>query len=264
MQTLKSKPFFTRDEECQRLWELEEIKNIMAKHSYYYSNGQRREELSNLWVTTAQNRKTASLGNNWGYYVGMDDISHYYVVEYTEKLYERLQAYHDADPSVEVNSLNLGKGVMAHHTSTTPLCYISQDGRYARYMGYDLGEVTFGKPNLEADAYFVFGLLYCDLIKENGQWKIWHLIMTRDHTMPNGESYTGTVPARILKKGEDPLDDWDGTPTKNDHKVYEPFFGWEYLYQDMPTEFYTYTDLTGYGPESNMGYDYVARERRSI
>lgn len=82
--------------------------------------------------------------------------------------------------------------------------------------------------------------------------------------MPNGESYTGTVPARILKKGEDPLDDWDGTPTKNDHKVYEPFFGWEYLYQDMPTEFYTYTDLTGYGPESNMGYDYVARERRSI
>jgi len=32
----------------------------------------------------------------------------------------------------------------------------------------------------------------------------------------------------------------------------------------MPTEFYTYTDLTGYGPESNMGYDYVARERRSI
>ena len=56
----------------------------------------------------------------------------------------------------------------------------------------------------------------------------------------------------------------DGTPTKNDHKVYEPFFGWYFLNEAAPTEIYTYTDLIGYGPESNMGYDYVARERRSI
>lgn len=261
---MENKAFFTDDELVLRLWEKEQIKDIMAKHSYYYSNGQRREELADIWVNTPHYRRTASLANNWGYYVGMDDISNYYVVQYNEKCYELLKAYNQADPSIEVNNLNLGRGIMAHHTVNTPICYISQDGRTAKYMAYDCGEVTYGKPGLEADAYFTFGVLYCDLVKENGQWKIWHLIMTRDHTMPNGEDYSEKVPARKLKKGEDPLDSWDGEPTMSDHKVYEPFFGWEYLYQDMPKPYYTYTDLEGYGPYSNMGYDYFGREKRNV
>lgn len=40
-------------------------------------------------------RRTASLANNFGYYVGMDEISNYYVVQHTQRRYEQLAAYAD-------------------------------------------------------------------------------------------------------------------------------------------------------------------------
>ena len=42
------KAFFTDDELVARMWDKENVKDLMARHAYYYSNGQRRQELSDL------------------------------------------------------------------------------------------------------------------------------------------------------------------------------------------------------------------------
>lgn len=255
---------FTDDELIVRVMDKEEIKKLMAKRAFYYANNQRRRELDELWVKTPEYKATASYGRNWGYYVGMDSIANYYVVEHTKKQYADLEAIHANDPTIAVSSQNLGLGCTAFHTVTTPMLYIAGDGATARGLWYSAGQETIMQADGTAKAYWTMDNMAADFVKENGQWKIWHLIMTRDHTMPNGEDYSEKVPARKLKKGEDPLDSWDGEPTMSDHKVYEPFFGWEYLYQDMPKPYYTYTDLEGYGPYSNMGYDYFGREKRNV
>lgn len=257
-----AKAYFTDDELVARMWDKEAVKDVMARHAYYYSNDQRREELCDIWVKSAHYRRTASLANNFGYYVGMDDISNYYVVQNNQRRYAQLKAYSDADPAIGYNNLNLGLGVMNHHSCNTPLCYIAEDGKTAKYMAYDCGEQTVGKPDGTADAYFVFGLLYADLVKEDGEWKIWHLALTHDHTIKVGVHYGDFLPIET-KRGDDPLEEEFGQPTVA-HQVYEPFFGWEYLYEDMPKPYYSYTDRASYGPEGNLGYNYFERERRVL
>ncbi len=43
------------------------------------------------------------------------------------------------------------------HTSTTPLVYIADDGRTARYQGYQLGYQSTGRPDGTAESYLEFG-----------------------------------------------------------------------------------------------------------
>ena len=254
----EKKPYYTDDELIARMWAKETVKDLMARHAHYYSSDLRRQELCDLWVTTPMYRRTASLANNFGYYVGMDEISNYYVVQHTQRRYEQLAAYAD----VPKDNLHLGHGVMSHHTSNTPLCYIAEDGKTAKYLAYDCGEQTVGKPDGTMDAYFVFGLIFADLVCENGVWKIWHLALLHDHTIPVGVDYGEAVPIET-QPGDDPLEAEFGEPTVK-RTVYEPFFGWEYMYQDMPRPYYSYTDIRSYGPEGDLGLPYYERERMEI
>lgn len=253
----QKKPDYTDDELVIRLWDKENIQKLMARHAYCYSNDQRREELTSLWVRKPNNMPTASLGHNDGYFVGMDEISRYYVADRNERLYEQLKAYSDADPSVEYSDINLGFGVSNIHTLNTPLIYIAEDRKTARYMGYDCFQRTAGKPDGSADAYFGFGLVFADLMMEDGEWRIWRLIMQTDHMVAAGTAYTD-VPIH-LDPAEDPIKSEYGEPTVG-KQIYNPLFGWELLYQDMPRPYYSYEDWDGFGPDSKMGLSFYERE----
>ncbi|MGI5971452.1 MAG: nuclear transport factor 2 family protein [Oscillospiraceae bacterium] len=250
---------FTNDELARRVWEKECIVQLINRHRYYYGNDMRREELSRLWVRKPENRATASLGNNIGYYMGMDEIARHYVLDRDKLRYERLKAYCDADPGIEYSSKNLGLGIGAIHTATTPVVNIADDGRTAQYLGYGLNYKAYGKPDGSADAYFDFGLIFADLMKEDGEWKIWHLVLQHDHTVEVGSDYSKVPVLRAF--GEDPLELEFGNPTVAAN-VYNPLYGWEYIYQDMPKPYYSYTDKDGYGPGGDLGKAYYERERR--
>lgn len=255
----KTVPVFTEAEQVTRLWDVDDVTDLIAKHSFYYSNDWRRQEIDDLWVKDAQYARTASLGFNNGYYVGMDDIASFYVEETEKCRYEQLKKYSDKDPDVAYDNTNLGLGVSCYHTCTTPLVYIADDGKTARFMGFDLGHQTYGKPEGDADAYFVFGLVFADCVKEDGEWKIWHLILEHEHTVPVGVGYN-TIPVR-LQPGDDPIELESGTPT-DPGRVHDPLFGWEYIFSDMPKPYRTYDEKYGYGPESFHGFTYDEREER--
>ena len=74
-------PVFTPDEEVNRLWDVTDVTDLIARHSLYYSADRRREELAELWVQEPDNRRTASLGVNNGWYVGMEEIARHYVAD---------------------------------------------------------------------------------------------------------------------------------------------------------------------------------------
>jgi hypothetical protein len=61
---------------------------------------------------------------------------------------------------------------------------------------------------------------------------------------------------------EDPITALDyGAPTIQ-RTVFDPFFGWEYIWQDMPKPYSTFTPKESYGPEGDLGKPYYQRERR--
>jgi hypothetical protein len=82
---------YTDEELVVRLWDKEEIKDLMSRRCYYKQNDWRQQELQELWVTDPEYKATASLSNNLGYFVGMDDITAYYVDGIAEKRQGQLE-----------------------------------------------------------------------------------------------------------------------------------------------------------------------------
>lgn len=250
---------YTNDELVERIWDKETIAMLLNRHSYLISNHMGREALNTLWVTGRAYRETASLAVNRGYYVGIDEIARHLVADDDALLRENLRPYAQAGLDVRETGEFLGLGMAGMDTVTTPLVYVSDDGRTARYLGYRLGFRATGKPDGDADCYLDFGLVFADLVKEDGEWKLWHLVLEHDHTVTVGENYEDLP---VLREGyQDPLERYAGRPTV-EATVYDPLFGWEYIWRDMPRPHYTYLDKEGYGPGGDLGKPYYLRERR--
>lgn len=107
---MSKKQYYSDDERIIRVWDIETVKDLMARRQVMNMNNDRRRELDTLWVTEEKYRRTASLGSNWGYYVGMEEISNYYVAQYTEKLQKALDAKCAANASIRNIRDNFGYG----------------------------------------------------------------------------------------------------------------------------------------------------------
>jgi hypothetical protein len=264
---------FTNDELVVRLWDKEKIRDLMARHSYYYANEWRRKELNDLWVRRYDNRKTASLGNNLGYYEGWDNICQFYVGTREAQRYARLKEYSDALEEVPYSNLALGLGQMSTHTANTHLVELSDDGLTAQYLAIDSGQVTYGHPDGTADEYFTSGTILADLIKEGDEWKIWHLKLQHDSTCsakfsgrkssvrpprpPEDADKGEQAPPPSMPKakylGPDPVVEEFGTPT-TPMEAYLPKFGWTFLPEQMPVPYEYFDSRKGFGPDGQQPY----------
>lgn len=104
---------YTNEELAIRLWDTEHIRHTMNRMCYYLSNRDFRGLINDLWVQ--KNKRTASLGYNNGYYIGMDEIVRHLVLEQTDL------------PKT---------GSARMETLTTPLIKLHGDGKTAQYQGY--------------------------------------------------------------------------------------------------------------------------------
>lgn len=52
---------FSDDEQIRRVWDMEEVKDLMARRAYLYMQDLRREEIETLWVQKPENKKTAEV-----------------------------------------------------------------------------------------------------------------------------------------------------------------------------------------------------------
>ena len=227
---------YTTDELAIRLWDTEHVRHTMNRMCYCLSNRDFQSCLNHLWVK--KHRRTASLGVNTGFYLGMDEIRRYFVLE-----------------DAELPRDKTGYARMA--TLSTPLIKIHGDGKTAQYQGYMPGFQSFGKADGTMDGYLTLDMCFADLIKEDGQWKIWHLILMHDHTMEAGQPY-GKVPTFGW---EDPLAAQYGAPTES-RLLHDECYGWELLYDDMPRELDTYCEKYSYGPQGDFGKKYFERDKR--
>lgn len=242
---------YTDDELIVRIMDKEAIKKLMARRAFYYANNQRRRELDELWVSTREYRDSASYGRNWGYYVGMDSISNYYVLEHTKKQYADLEAIHQQDPSVPVDNLHLGLGCTAFHTVTTPMLYIAGDGRTARGLWYSAGQETIMQADGTAKAYWTMDNMSADFVKENGSWKIWHLVVCSDFFVEAGTDFkTGSLEPLTAP---DPFRDEFGTPDIS-MTVHNPRYNLSDNYPPMPLPYDTYTVAGSLAPEGHPNY----------
>lgn len=231
-------PKYTDLELMQRVWDVEEVKKLCHKRCYYVANDWREKELSELWVTGEEAKKTASFGRNWGYYVGMDAIRDYYVTQHDEKI--------GALPGE-----NHGDGCLFHHPASTGLVYEAYDGKTARGLWYCISQETLPVSNTEADARWYMEKLAIDFLKEDGQWKIWHVVIATDLQSEAGENYM-----------EQPVDLPDtenrafvefGTPNLP-MRVHNERYNWLDNYPAPPKPYNTMDEDNTYAPQGHPDY----------
>jgi hypothetical protein len=245
-------PNYTDEELMYRIWDVEEIKKLVNKRMHYVSNDWRRQELNDLWVTEPANRRTATFGKNWGWYVGMDHIEQYYVHHYEAQRKQHLADICAADPSVKNEEANLGIGCMHIHPPTTGLVRLAYDGKTARGLWYSIAQDTVSRPDGTAEARWVSEKFAADLIKENGQWKLWHVMIAYDLSAEAGTDY-GETPV-YPEPGSDPYEKEFGTPDIP-FLTHDNMFNWWDNYPAMPEPYFTFSDDIGYGPEGHPEYE---------
>jgi hypothetical protein len=232
---------FTDDEQIRRIWDIEEIKNLMGRRVFIQTADKRAEELDTMWVQEPEHQATASYGSNWGYYVGMDAIRGYYVDAHNAALEEQKKT-NGAD------ELNMGN--MYAHPLTTGLVELAEDGETAKGLWYSIGNEAMAQNDGSAHVQWMLGKVAVDFVREGNEWKIWHIIISTDVDCQAGHDY-GEYPVYVdwSSESNNPVRKEFGKPTV-EMLTHDVTFNWWDNYPPMPPKNYkTFTDDISYGPE---------------
>lgn len=120
---------FSDDEQIRRVWDMEEVKDLMARRAYLYMQDMRREELETLWVRQPELKASAVFGSNWGFYLGLDNISAWYVGQHGNLRQSQLDELSKNNPEIKNIPENLGLGSMVAAPLSTALVEIAGDGK---------------------------------------------------------------------------------------------------------------------------------------
>ncbi len=170
----------------KRLEDKEEVQHVMAIHAYYHGIGRNDIEYAQIWT---KKQSDITFGQNQGYYVGHASIKNYYV-DYQKKSQQRdLTVLKTKYPQIDAaNPENLPMGELFMHSLTTPIIEIAGDGQTAKGVWYSPGFVT-GVGGGNAHAFWCYEKYGVDFIREDGQWKIWHLHVYTDFIVPTDKSW---------------------------------------------------------------------------
>ena len=148
----------------ERLEAAQACRNLMGKYSYYHT-AFRNKEYVELWA----NRDDCYYRFPFGEYRGIEAIRHCYLVEHGDR----------TDPGMDQRL----KGMLMMHEMDTEVLEVAEDGQTAKGCWISPGHETVPAKNLKdgeephGDANWCWGKYEVESIKDNGQWKIWHMIL---------------------------------------------------------------------------------------
>ena len=168
---------------AQRALDVQAVENIMNRHVLYHCYGEHQAEMEEIWVQEYENQMTASFGQNQGFMVGYGSIWDGYVTGHDESWLTSAKRYcqnNGIDVSgwtdEQILEVYGGVGQLLLHVTTTAIIEIAEDGQTAKGYWYSPGMIAESgqSGNTIWEAYGV------DFVKENGEWKMWHLHMFTD------------------------------------------------------------------------------------
>ena len=181
---------------AQKALDTQAIQNIMSRHVLYHCYGEHREEMEEIWVQEPANQATAVFGRNQGYEVGYDYIWQSYVVEHDASWLTSATEWCNENgvdisgmTDEEIIEVYGGVGQLLLHVITTAIIEVADDGLTAKGYWYTPGllkQTDFDNADSMWENYGA------DFIKEDGEWKLWHLHMYTDFQTEFGTTFTGS------------------------------------------------------------------------
>jgi hypothetical protein len=213
------------DDEAQRAAlraaDIADINNLMSLHSWYHAAMQNDVELEKIW----SRRPDVIWAQQTGYFKGMDSIRKYYGQKATPETTE---------------------GGFVWHTITSPVVVVAGDRQSAKGVWYTPG--VGGKLNRDGsgNAGWMWEKYGVDFVREDGEWKIWHMKVYTDFSVPVGGRMGeggGAPPAGASP----PQPQWDYT-------YQHPYEGWAAgvsprLVPQPPVPYRTFSETWSYADE---------------
>jgi hypothetical protein len=156
--------------QVDRLIAVHEIQNLMGRYEYFHVAGL-DEQIIALF---AQKTPGTKLELNRGVYEGIEGVRKFVMAT----------AKGEGD---RIGHLHL-------HALTTPVIEVAADGKTAQGVWVSPGVETGPAPNGEFHADWSWLKYGVDFVKEDGQWKFWHLHMYRVFTVPFNKSWAEMPP----------------------------------------------------------------------
>lgn len=179
---------FTTEELVGRWEDYQEIVNLMGRRSFYNLWKLEDKVWEEMWCKKAPD---PCLGFNDGYYKGYEAVEGWFkATKELGLLKARVAKKNHPELADKTDEELYGVGSLTPDNLTTPLVYIAEDGQTAKGMWYALAHIT---DYTEAGPTTIhqWGWIAVDFVKEDGAWKIWHLLDTPEIKHVAGKKWYG-------------------------------------------------------------------------
>lgn len=165
-----------------------EIKNLMGKYAYCILLKKESEIFDMLW---SQEQPDICLGFNKGYYTGKAAVARYYESIHKNNLLKAsvLKKVFPEQLGGKTDEELYGIGDFEYVPLSTPVIELAEDGKTAKGIWYSQG--TYADVGTSGPvSYWTWRCYAIDFIKEDGEWRIWHLLSVEDINHPAGQNWT--------------------------------------------------------------------------
>lgn len=184
LQAASSRPTISDGE---RAFAMMTVQNVFSRHAFYHQASKHCEELADIWVS--EDGKYAESAtwilNGQELRKGMASIKKRYCTDHVAGLQETLTELSKKVPGLEDIPENISAGAeYVMHTQETPVIEVAGDGKTAKMLCYSIGLSIRGtvdeNGNESKSSSWMWEKYAVDFVKEDGEWKIWHLINLHD------------------------------------------------------------------------------------
>jgi hypothetical protein len=179
-----------------------EVERVFSKHAYYHQASMHCQEIADIWVAEdGPNAETARWTLSGSTLLqGMDAIKDKYCTQHVEGQKQTLAELSKKVSSLENIPENVGAGSeYVMHTQETPVIEVAGDGKTAKGIWYSIGLAVRGEVNEDGSTSVGTGWMWekyaVDFIKEDGEWKIWHLLNLMDQGPSESQGKDNTAQA---------------------------------------------------------------------
>ena len=163
-----------------------DVKNLAGKYVMSLLLKKEPTILQDLWSV----REDVSLGVNGGYYAGRKALEDYYasIDAATKAKAQVLKQVFPEDLGEYSDEKLYGRGPMEIRSLDNAIIEIADDGKTAKGFFYVFGlvtDITVRGPI----SNWVLGSCCFDFIREDGAWKIWHVLYLEDVNTPAGKKW---------------------------------------------------------------------------
>jgi hypothetical protein len=229
-----------------------EVQNAYSKHAYYHTIGAHCEEMEDIWVKEGGEFAETARWTRMGTMVeeGITLIKQHYCTDNEESKKQKLAEISKVYPEVKNVPENIGIGYgYTIHTQTTPIIEVAGDGKTAKGIWYSPGigtnvEIRNGKPEISGGWFWEKYAV--DFVKEDGKWKIWHLVNVMDPTPSNwGAQQASSGGGGQEPQGQKAEDNQGMKPAADPYESWSPTTKSK-IYPKFPEPYYTFSETFSY------------------